>query len=209
MADAVFSYMTKVKYVEEVAIFENQKPYLCSGGKQQFNNILKEWIKSGKNKEIIGNYIFLKIRELENYLLIIKSAASQRDANRLYSLNLVDHALAVRKGIIDVVKNDKLLLDLYFISTNQSSILYLEAKGRDTLLHLSNREPEKINQQFKTINLFFADDTLLQISRSILINVNQIKTIKKTSSRKFVITLSNDQVFNVARNFIDKIQRLI
>ncbi|MBU2513936.1 response regulator [bacterium] len=209
LTNVVYNYLTKVNCIDKVAIFENQKLFLCNGNEQEFNDVFKEWMKRGKDKEVLDNYAFLKIRELENYQLIIKSAASHQEANRLYSLNLVDQALAVREGIINVVKNDKLLLDLYFISTNQSSILYLEATGRGTVLHFLDREPEKLGQHFKTINLFFDNNTLLQISRSILINVSQIKTVKKTSSRSVMITLSNDQMFSVARSHIEKAQRLI
>ncbi len=192
--------------IKSAAVFHGSKIVKCSGDKAVFNKMYECWEKS--NSEVVGNYIFLQIREFENYVLAVESISSSKETSHKYSIDLMEHAIAVRENIINLVKNDRLLLDLYMISTNSNRLIWIEAKGRKVNLHLGKNGVESVNQQLKTISLFFGEEYLLQINRSILVNLGKIKKTNRMSSRNLIVEMTTGEVFSVSRSNIKRIEEL-
>ncbi len=204
--DAAYKKLLEDKNIKNVALFHGTTIIKCSGHKTAFTNVHKLWEKS--NSEVIGNFIYLRIREFDNHLLAVETHSPSKKTNPKFSVDLLRHATAVRENIIHLVKNDRLLLDLYFISTNSNQIVWVEAKGRKVNLHFGESETEFVNQPLKTVFQFFGEDYLLQINRSILINTGKIRKIQRLTSRNMIIEMTTGEAFSVARSNIKKIEEL-
>lgn len=204
---SIYKQLRSDPNIKNVAVFENKKILLCSGNKLMFLNLYTKWEMA--NEEVIGDFLFLRIREIENYVIAVESLSSTKKPGRQYSMDLIEQAAAVRKNLINLVKNDKLLLDLYFISANSNKLMWVEAAKKNVSLYFGNKDAEIINQPLKVVHQFFGEDNLLQISRSILVNKRKIKSINRLSSRNISIEMNNGKHFAVSRGNIKKVEALL
>lgn len=87
---------------------------------------------------------------------------------------------------------------LYIIDPD--SVIYFESDGNDTLC-ITDSSSTYIKEKIYQLEAILYDRGFVRISRSHVININKIKSIKPQSNMKFRLEMSNDRFVFVTRSY--------
>jgi len=126
-----------------------------------------------------------------------KSGFSISDNAKLLLIDLEDNI----ENII-VKKNG----ELYPIPIKE--IYYIESFGREIVIHLKNNSFTSSNKLYQ-FELTLSRDKFVRINKSQIINVSKIKKIKPLINYRMKVTLANDIITYVSRNYYQAFKYII
>lgn len=126
--------------------------------------------------------------------LQIKAPKLTQDIEKIISLmRMINMQIAVKKG------EETVILDM-------DRILYIESVDRNTFVYTDN-ESYEIDLRLYEVEQQFVEQEFFRISKSCIINLKKIKSLKADINRKIRITLINGEQIIVSRNYADELRR--
>ncbi|MCR5517832.1 MAG: LytTR family transcriptional regulator DNA-binding domain-containing protein [Lachnospiraceae bacterium] len=139
--------------------------------------------------------IDIDIDEKYNELSVqIKAPKLTSDIERMISImRMIDMQLAVKKG-------DEIVL----VETNQ--ILYFETVERNTFVYTKENIYE-VDLRLYEVEQQLIDQGFIRISKTCILNLKKIQSLKADINRKIKVTLINGEQIIVSRNYADELRR--
>lgn len=126
--------------------------------------------------------------------LQIKAPKLTQDIEKIISLmRMINMQIAVKKG------EETVILDM-------DRILYIESVDRNTFVYTDN-ESYEIDLRLYEVEQQFVEQEFFRISKSCIINLKKIKSLKADINRKIRITLINGEQIIVSRNYADELRK--
>lgn len=128
--------------------------------------------------------IIIKCRQIDNEVIRLKS-----------HIELFDSKLSAKKGN-----------ELYFISS--SDVLYFESVDNRTFLYTTNDVME-INQRLYELENMLMDKDFARISKSLIVNINKIQSLKPELNRTILATMCNNEQLSISRKYVKTIRNIL
>lgn len=131
-----------------------------------------------------------------NIQIIIKCKQVDNEVIRLKShIELFDSKLSAKKDN-----------ELYFI--NSSEILYFDSVDNRTFLYTADDVME-INQRLYELENILSDKDFARISKSQIVNINKIQSLKPELNRTILATMCNNEQLSISRKYVKTIRNIL
>lgn len=131
-----------------------------------------------------------------NIQIIIKCKQIDNEVMRLKShIELFDSKLSAKKDN-----------ELYFI--NSSEILYFDSVDNRTFLYTTDDVME-INQRLYELENILSDKDFVRISKSQIVNINKIQSLKPELNRTILATMCNNEQLSISRKYVKTIRNIL
>ncbi len=128
--------------------------------------------------------------------VIIKCKQIDSHVTRLKShIQLFDSKLSARK------ENES-----YFIDS--SDVLYFESVDNRTFLYTEDDVLE-INQRLYELENILSDKDFVRISKSQIVNINKIRSLKPELNRTILATMCNNEQLSISRKYVKTIRNIL
>lgn len=121
----------------------------------------------------------------------------------------IDHEIIRLKSHIELF-NSKLSAKkdnkLYFI--NSSDVFYFESVDNRTFLYTADDVME-INQRLYELEDILSDKDFVRISKSQIININMIRSLKPELNRTILATMCNNEQLRISRKYVKTIRNIL
>lgn len=94
----------------------------------------------------------------------------------------------------------------YFI--NSAEVLYFESVDNRTFLYTS-KDVMEIKQKLYELEEFLSDRDFIRISKSLIVNVNKIKSLKPEINRTVLVTMCNGECLHISRKYVRAVKKLL
>lgn len=94
----------------------------------------------------------------------------------------------------------------YFI--NLSEVLYFESVDGHTFLYTQDDVME-ISQRLYELECILSDKDFIRISKSTIVNINKIYSLKPELNRTILATMSNGEQLYISRKYVQVVKRLL
>lgn len=128
--------------------------------------------------------IIIKCRQIDNEVIRLKSY-----------IELFDSKLSAKKDN-----------ELYFI--NSSDVLYFESVDNRTFLYTTDDVME-INQRLYELENILSDKDFARISKSQIVNINKIQSLKPELNRTILATMCNNEQLSISRKYVKTIRDIL
>lgn len=131
-----------------------------------------------------------------NIQIIIKCKQVDNEVIRLKShIELFDSKLSAKKDN-----------ELHFI--NSSEILYFDSVDNRTFLYTADDVME-INQRLYELENILSDKDFARISKSQIVNINKIQSLKPELNRTILATMCNNEQLSISRKYVKTIRNIL
>lgn len=96
--------------------------------------------------------------------------------------------------------------ELYFVPS--SDVLYFESVDNRTFLYTEDNVLE-VRQRLYELELILSDKDFIRISKSQIVNVNKIKTLKPELNRTILATMCNGEQLSISRKYVRAIRAML
>lgn len=132
----------------------------------------------------------------ENLQIIIKCRQINPEIMRLKChIELFDNRLSAKK------ENE-----VYFIPS--TDVLYFESVDNRTFLYTAEDVLE-INQRLYELEHILSDKDFIRISKSQIVNINKIRSLKPELNRTILATMCNNEQLSISRNYVRAVRNLL
>lgn len=131
-----------------------------------------------------------------NMQIIIKCKQIDNEVVRLKShIELFDSKLSAKKDN-----------ELYLI--NSSDVFYFESVDNRTFLYTTDDVME-INQRLYELENILSEKDFARISKSQIININKIQSLKPELNRTILATMCNNEQLSISRKYVKTIRNIL
>ncbi|MBU1386960.1 MAG: response regulator [Proteobacteria bacterium] len=198
----VFTYVTADPIVEMAATFLNERLVKCTNSnKKECIKVFDQWRSNGIVK---NGFIILNLKEINNFIIIIKTQVDVSPVDIEYFKNLEAQAEIIIKGFRRLVSDIDFIKDIFTIASLKNHIRFIRSKDKVAFLYEDkNDDSISLNSSLKTIECFFHKD-LIRVNRSCLINPNKIVKINKDykNRKKYLVNVDGEKI-SVSTKIID------
>lgn len=128
--------------------------------------------------------------------IIIKCRQIDREVLRLKShIELFEYKLSAKK------ENER-----FFIKS--SDVLYFESVDNRTFLYTEDDVME-INQRLYELESILSDKDFARISKSQIVNINKIQSLKPELNRTILATMCNGEQLSISRKYVKTIRTIL
>ncbi len=96
--------------------------------------------------------------------------------------------------------------ELYFV--NSSDVLYFESVDNRTFLYTRDDVME-IRQRLYELEIILSDKDFIRISKSQIININKVASLKPEINRTILATMCNGEQLSISRKYVPAIRSLL
>lgn len=96
--------------------------------------------------------------------------------------------------------------DLYFI--NSSDVLYFESVDNRTYLYTKDDVME-VKQRLYELEIILSDKDFIRISKSQIVNINKILSLKPELNRTILATMCNGEHLCISRKYVQAIRNML
>ena len=96
--------------------------------------------------------------------------------------------------------------ELYFI--NSFDVLYVESVDNHTFLYTEDDVLE-VKQRLYELEVILSDKDFIRISKSQIVNINKIKTLKPELNRTILVTMCNGEQLYISRKYVQAIRNML
>ena len=96
--------------------------------------------------------------------------------------------------------------ELHFI--NSLDVLYFESVDNRTFLYTENDVLE-VRQRLYELEVILSDKDFIRISKSQIVNINKIKSLKPELNRTILATMCNGEQLYVSRKYVQAIRNIL
>lgn len=132
----------------------------------------------------------------ETLRVVINCRQMDDEVMRLkYHIELFDRKLQAKK------ENE-----LYFI--NSFDVLYFESVDNRTFLY-TEEDVLEVRQRLYELEDILSDQDFIRISKSQIVNINKIKSLKPELNRTILATMCNGEQLYISRNYVRAIRNML
>ncbi|MCX4340449.1 MAG: LytTR family DNA-binding domain-containing protein [Lachnospiraceae bacterium] len=91
---------------------------------------------------------------------------------------------------------------------NASEVLYFEAVDNRTFLYTQEAVLE-IRQRLYELEDTLSEKDFIRISKSVIVNINQIRSLKPELNRTILATLCNGERLSISRKYVPAVRKLL
>ena len=95
---------------------------------------------------------------------------------------------------------------LYFI--NLSDVLYFESVDNRTFLYTAD-DVMQINYRLYELEIILSDKDFARISKSQIVNINKIQSLKPELNRTILATMCNNEQLRISRKYVKTIRNIL
>ena len=96
--------------------------------------------------------------------------------------------------------------ELYFI--NSFDVLYFDSVDNHTFLYTEDDVLE-VKQRLYELEVILSDKDFIRISKSQIVNINKIKTLKPELNRTILVTMCNGEQLYISRKYVQAIRNML
>ena len=96
--------------------------------------------------------------------------------------------------------------EIYFI--NSSDVLYFESVDNRTFLYTEDDVME-VKQRLYELEVILSDKDFIRISKSQIVNINKIRSLKPELNRTILATMCNGEQLYVSRKYVQAIRNML
>ncbi len=96
--------------------------------------------------------------------------------------------------------------ELYFV--NSSDVFYVESVDNRTFLYTEDDVME-VRYRLYELEVILSDKDFIRISKSQIVNINKIKSLKPELDRTIAATLCNGELLCISRRYVQAIRNLL
>ena len=96
--------------------------------------------------------------------------------------------------------------ELYFI--NSSDVFYFESVDNRTFLYTEDDVME-VRQRLYELEVILSDKDFIRISKSQIVNINKISSLKPELNRTITATLCNGELLCISRKYVQTIRNML
>lgn len=96
--------------------------------------------------------------------------------------------------------------ELHFI--NSFDVLYFESVDNRTFLYTED-DVFEIKQRLYELEVVLSDKDFIRISKSQIVNINKIKSLKPELNRTILVTMCNGEQLYISRKYVQTIRNLL
>lgn len=100
-------------------------------------------------------------------------------------------------------KKDK---EYCFVST--SDVLYFESVDNRTFLY-TQEDVMEIRQRLYELEEFLSDKDFIRASKSLIVNINKIRSLKPELNRTLLATMCNGEFLSISRKYVPSVRKLL
>lgn len=89
-----------------------------------------------------------------------------------------------------------------------SEVLYFEAVENHTFLYTQN-EVMEIKQRLYELENMLSEKDFIRISKSLIVNVNKIQSLKPELNRSILATMCNGEHLYISRRYVQSVRKLL
>ena len=186
---------------------------LASGALFRENNLVKileesdrdeiicayhDFTNSNSLNSIVSKFVFVRLREFTGYTFCFGWAM------RSLLEESLTQAVQVRDRVIKIVNNRHIMEGLYYLADESNPPIYVQADDVN-IIAVKRNEERKLRIPFKTISLYFVEDYLLKINRSIAVNPSEVAQVNRINYRKVELILTNGVGVSVAESRVKEV----
>lgn len=128
--------------------------------------------------------VIIKCRQIDDEIMQLK-----------YHIEMFDKKLQAKKDNA-----------LYFV--NSSDVLYFESVDNRTFLY-TNDDVMEIRQRLYELEIILSDKDFIRISKSQIININKVASLKPEINRTILATMFNGEQLSISRKYVPAIRSLL
>lgn len=98
--------------------------------------------------------------------------------------------------------------DNQYYLINSTDVFYFESVDNHTFLYTENDVME-IKQRLYKLEDFLSEKDFIRISKSIIVNINKIHSLKPEINRTILVTMCNGEVLYISRKYVQSIRNLL
>lgn len=96
--------------------------------------------------------------------------------------------------------------EVYFV--NSSDVLYFDSVENHTFLY-TEEDVMEIKQRLYELEFFLSDKDFIRISKSQIVNINKIRSLKPELNRTILATMCNGEQLYISRKYVKVIRNLL
>ena len=96
--------------------------------------------------------------------------------------------------------------EIYFI--NSSDVLYFESVDNRTFLYTEDDVME-VRQRLYELEVILSDKDFIRISKSQIVNINNIRSLKPELNRTILATMCNGEQLSISRKYVQAIRNML
>lgn len=135
-----------------------------------------------------------KIRETLKVIIQCKEMDDEVLRLKTY-IELFDNKLYARK-------------DDEYCFINSSEVLYFESVDNHTFLYTQDDVME-IRQRLYELEDFLSGKDFIRISKSLIVNINKIRSLKPELNRTILVTMCNGEFLYISRKYVSSVRKLL
>lgn len=203
-AEIIFNIFVFEPGISGAALFEDDKLLKFHPAEEQniefYNKLYDGYAANDFTKQIIDDHVFLRIRELPDFVFVAGvDASARKNAAGIMSL-----AIVTRKILINIISDRRRIGPLAELVDLIEEYLYIQAQGEDKIIVTLDMEKLEIDLSFGSLFLFFDESRVLKISRSVAVNPLKVDRLVKHSSTDYNVVVGIDEL-PISKSRIDDI----
>lgn len=202
LPEVFFTHVCKQLQIGSGAIFKSFKliKILEDSDKEKIETAYKQYLNLNFLNSIIEKFVFVRLREFSGYIFCFNWSIQELLEESL------TQAVLLREQIIKIINNRSIMEALCYLTDERDPPIFVKAEGVK-IVALKEKEQKTLNIPFKTIPLYFPDEYLLKINRSIAVNPAEVVVVDKISYRKMELMMSNGIGVSVSEGRIKEVSK--
>lgn len=132
----------------------------------------------------------------EHLQVVIKCRHIDDEIVRLkYHIEMFDKKLQAKK-------------DNEWCLVNQCDVLYFESVDNRTFLYTKDDVME-VRQRLYELEMILSDKDFIRISKSQIVNINKIRSLKPEINRTILVTMCNEEQLYISRKYVPAIRNML
>lgn len=128
--------------------------------------------------------VVIKCRQIDDQVMRLKS-----------HIELFDHKIQAKKDN-----------ELHFV--NSLDVLYFDSVDNRTFLYTENDVME-VKMRLYELELILSEKDFIRISKSQIVNINKIRTLKPELNRTILATMRNGEQLSISRKYVKAIRSML
>ena len=100
------------------------------------------------------------------------------------------------------------LMDKEKVKVNLSEIFYFESVDNHTFLY-TQKEVMEVKYRLYELEKLLFDKDFVRISKSIVVNIDKIHSLKPELNRTILVTLCNGELLSISRKYVPFVRKLL
>ncbi len=200
LVDAVYRIFAGEPTIRNAALFFEDKVVKKSDDNKSMTKIEKAYScfkEKNQMYDVIDGFVFVRVREFVNYVFV----AECDDIGEQFANTVVIQAIGLRRNFVKLLQNKSLVRLLTQVVDAMITFDYIKPVGNKIRI-IGAKEETAINFPFGELFLYFDEDKLCQIGRSLAVNPKKVVKLDVVKTREVYLIMKTGKRLRVPRGGI-------